>query len=371
MFSGAPRTIETAQTPGLDAALEEVVPGPGVFALHAVEGEPLLGKSALLRRRLKRLLAARERPSRLLNLRHVVQRIEYWPTASRLESSLVLYEAAREYLPRRYIEFLKLRMPAYIRLMLGNPFPRTQITTKLGAPPDVYYGPFRSRLGAEEFEHAFLDLFQLRRCQEELEPSPEHPGCVYGEMAMCLRPCQLVVGMEEYRSEAERVQDFLLTNGRHLMESAEHARDRLSAEMQFEEAARQHKRAQKIAEVLKLRDEMVREASRVNGVAVLPSAEPESITLLFLLGGAWCSPVVFAVPQNAAPTVSLDHRLRDLAAGLAAPQVPARERQEHLAIWTRWYYSSWRDGSWLPFDDLQRLPWRRLVNAISRTAAAT
>ncbi len=186
---------------------------------------------------------------------------------------------------------------------------------------------------------------------------------------MCLRPCQLVVGNPEYRSEADRVADFLVSNGKHLLESAEHARDRLSTELQFEEAARQHKRTQKIAEVLKLRDETAREVSRLNGVAVLPSIVEESITLLFLIGGAWRQPETFAVPQNAQPTVSLDHRLRDLAGRLEAPEVPVRERQEHLALWTRWYFSSWRDGMWLSFDNPQQLPWRRLVNAISRTAS--
>jgi len=369
MFSGEPRTIDVTDAPALDAALESAAPGAGVFVLHAAEGEPFIGRSGLLRRRLKRLLAARERPSRLLNLRQLVRRIEYWPTASRLESSLVLYEVARHYLPRRYLEFLKLRMPAYVRLMLANEWPRTQITTKLGPPPDLYYGPFRTRLGAEDFEHAFLDLFQLRRCQEELEPSADHPGCVYGEMNMCLRPCQLVVSGQEYRSEAARVADFLVSNGRRLLESAEHARERLSTELHFEEAARQHKRAQKIAEVLKLRDDTSGEASKLSGVAILPSVEEESVTLLFLLGGAWRPPETFTVPQNAQPTASLDHRLRELAGRLEPSDLTVRDRQEHLALWTRWYFSSWRDGVWLPFDNPQQLPWRRLVNAISRTAS--
>ncbi len=132
MFSGEPREIEITDAPALDAALEGVVAGAGVFVLHAAEGEPFIGRSGLLRRRLKRLLAARERPSRILNLRNLVRRIEYWPVASRLESSLVLYDVARRYLPRRYLEFLKLRMPAYVRLMVANEWPRTQITTKLG-----------------------------------------------------------------------------------------------------------------------------------------------------------------------------------------------------------------------------------------------
>ena len=370
MFSGEPREIEITDAPALDAALEGVVAGAGVFVLHAAEGEPFIGRSARCCEDVSSACWPRA------NGRPASSTCDTWcggsstgPWLRGSRSSLVLYDVARRYLPRRYLDFLKLRMPAYVRLMVANDgrAPRSRRSSDLA--PDLYYGPFRTRLGAEDFEHAFLDLFQLRRCQEELEPAAEHPGCVYGEMNMCLRPCQLVVGNPEYRSEADRVADFLVSNGKHLLESAEHARDRLSTELQFEEAARQHKRTQKIAEVLKLRDETAREVSRLNGVAVLPSIVEESITLLFLIGGAWRKPETFAVPQNAQPTVSLDHRLRDLAGRLEAPEVPVRERQEHLALWTRWYFSSWRDGMWLSFDNPQQLPWRRLVNAISRTAS--
>ena len=110
-----------------------------------------------------------------------------------------------------------------------------------------------------QFESAFLDLFQLRRCQENLEPSPSHPGCIYGEMGRCLRPCQQAVGAEEYRSEAMRVAEFLRTSGRSLISSASGERERLSADTDFEAAARAHQRVQKIEEVMGWRDEMARD----------------------------------------------------------------------------------------------------------------
>jgi hypothetical protein len=49
-------------------------------------------------------------------------------------------------------------------------------------------------------------------------------------------------------------------------------------------------------------------------------------------------------------------------------QLALRERQEYLALLARWYYSSWRDGEWLPIEDFDSLPYRKLVHAISRVA---
>ena len=68
---------------------------------------------------------------------------------------------------------------------------------------------------------------------------------------MCLRPCQEVVGPAEYRAEVDRVLEFLRTDGRSLVDAIQGSRDRLSEEMMFEEAARQHKRLEKVQEVLK------------------------------------------------------------------------------------------------------------------------
>ena len=122
----------------------------------------------------------------------MVRRIEYELTGSAFESSLLLYEEARRHFPETYLKLLKLRMPPYVKIVLANDYPRSHISTHVTRTGGMYFGPFRSRASAERFESQFLDLFQMRRCQEDLAPAPEHPGCIYGEMGMCLRPCQWV-----------------------------------------------------------------------------------------------------------------------------------------------------------------------------------
>ena len=213
-------TIEVPEDlSGLDEAIAQVPNNPAVFLLWPREGDPYLAKTALLRRRLLRLLKEREKPSRLLNLRHAVRRIEYRLTGSAFESAILMYELARRHFPKTYLDLLNLRMPSYVKLVLTNEFPRSQLTNHLSRAPALYCGPFRSRVSAEKFESQFLDLFQMRRCQEDLRPSPGHPGCIYGEMGMCLRPCQQVVGRDEYLHEVGRVAEFLKTGGHSLLDA--------------------------------------------------------------------------------------------------------------------------------------------------------
>jgi excinuclease UvrABC nuclease subunit len=357
-----------AEASELDAQIAALPDRPAVFLLWPEAGRPFLIRTTVLRRRLNRLLGERARPSRLLNLRGVARRLEYRLVGSTLEASLVYYEFARRHFPDEYRKLTKLRLPPYLKLITGDAFPRTQVTTHFGGQRGVYYGPFRTRANADLFESQFLDFYQLRRCTEALAPSAEHPGCVYGEMNMCLRPCQEVVGVEEYASEAARVTEFLASNGQSLAATIESARDRLSEEMYFEEAAREHKRLEKLNQVLRLRDELARDTRGLNGVAVTQSAEPEAVDLRFVMGGCWQDPLVFPVTESVGKPVSMDQRLRQELTGRLWHDCPQREREEHLALLARWFYASWRDGEWLEFDAPDKLPYRKLVNAIHRVA---
>jgi len=363
----------TAIDPGgdlaaLDAAVEALPNQPAVFVLWPREGRPYLSKTGLLRRRLLRLLKEREKPSRLLNLRHTVTRIEYRLTGSALESSMAHYQQARVHFPESYLDLLKLRMPPYVKIVLSNEFPRSHITTHLTRSGGLYFGPFRSRVAAERFESQFLDLFQMRRCQEDLTPSPEHPGCIYGEMGMCLRPCQQVVGPEEYANETGRVLEFLRTEGHSLLDSISRSRERLSEEMRFEEAARQHKRYEKVVEVLKLRDELAHDLDRLNGVAIARSVATDAVELWLVREGNLLPGRRFGFEVQEGKPVSLDRRLREIFIEAEAPKLASRERQEYLALLARWVYSSWCDGEFIAFESYSDPPYRKLVHAISRVA---
>ncbi len=369
MFAREPEQVELAGAPEQwDLLLNGLPDRPAVFLIET-GGTPYLSRTQLLRRRLRRLLRVDAAPSRLLNLREVARRVNYWLVGSGLEAALVLYDLAVRHFPEDYRVRLKLRPPPFLKIALSNPFPRSQITTRLSAAPALYYGPFPTRAAAENFRNRFLDLFQMRRCEEDLSPSPSHPGCIYGEMNLCLRPCQQVVTQAEYRAEIERVLEFFRTQGQSLLNTLVSARDRLSLECNFEEAARQHRRIVKVEETLRLRGDLAADLERLHGVAITPAAQPGVVLLWFLIGGCWQAPRTLDCRPEAGAGQSLDHRLREIVRELAPVRLPLRRREEHLALLTRWFYSSRREGEWLSFASLEEIPYRRLVRAVSRVAA--
>ena len=187
---------------------------------------------------------------------------------------------------------------------------------------------------------------------------------------MCLRPCQQVVGAAEYATEIGRVAEFLRTDGRSLLDSIGHSRDRLSQEMMFEDAARQHKRFEKVQDVLRLRDELARDVDRLNGVAITRSLAADAVEMWFMRDGNWQEPQRFGFGVQEGVTVSLDRKLRETFGAVSPRRLTLRERQEYLALLARWYYSSRREGEWLGFDSYEDIPYRKLVNAVSRVGGA-
>jgi excinuclease ABC subunit C len=332
-----------------------------VFLIHLRQGQPYMARTTMIRRRLTRLLAPKS-GSRLLDLSAIATRIEIWWTPSRLEQALTFYGLAKAHFPDTYRKIVRLPSPCYLKVLLNNPFPRTMVTSRLSGRESLFFGPFRNRAEAERWEGETLDFFQIRRCEEELAPNPEHPGCIYGEMNQCLRPCQDVVGVTEYGSEVKRLTGFIETQGKTLIEAIAHARDRASEQMEFEEALRQHKRHEKVEALLRLVSEITTDIRHANGVSAIRSGS--GVALHFLLDGVWQAPIELDMKMQAGE--SMDRRLRQLVETLPMPRPTLREREEHLAILSRWFFSSWRDSEWLPFTSRADIPYRKLVRLISR-----
>lgn len=298
----------------------------------------------------------------MIDLSGLAERVEVWTTRARVEQALVYFALAKAHFPETYRKIVRLPSPPYLKVLLNNAFPRTQVTSRLSGRENLFFGPFRNRAEAERWESETLDFFQLRRCEEELVPNPDHPGCIYGEMNQCLRPCQMVVGPTEYATEVARLTGFLESQGETLREAIARARDRASENLEFEEAARQHKRYEKLEALLRGASEITTDVRRLNGVTAVKAGE--GVRLHFLLEGIWQEPVEFDMKMQAGE--SMDRRLRQIVEGLPAVKPTLKEREEHLALLARWFYSSYRDTEWLGFGQREEIPYRKLVRMISR-----
>lgn len=268
--------------------LRDVPELPGVFALlgHHAGDQPYVTRGANLRRRMARLLdppaprgqggegTAVPALSKRLNLRERVARLAWSVTGSEFESLLRLHRTlAQVFGAEEAHRRLRLHTPFFVRLTREAAHPRLYVTNRLSQRASAeLYGPFASRAAAERYCDAVLDLFKLRRCHELLVVSPEHPGCIYGEMKRCMAPCNLGCSAGEYAAEGRAVSQFLETRGESLLSSLSAERAAASEAMNFEQAAAVHTQWEKVKAVAGEADDLVTALLRLRAVVVQPAA---------------------------------------------------------------------------------------------------
>ena len=279
------------------AALGHAPQRPAVFALYgeAANAEPYIGRTPNLRGRLERLLLPSPKHPKRLQLAGRVRGIVYRLTGSDFESLLAQFDLLQEIYGPKALERMHLGAPAFIRYLGGNPYPRITVTNKPSQrEADWAYGPFASRAAAERFAEEALKLFLLRRCTDDLDPNPSHPGCVYSEMKMCLAPCYKGCTDERYGEESAAVRDFLATRGESKLVTLRTERDAASADLEFEKAAALHAQAQKVEAVRALAPELVQPMSKLRALVLQASANPDEVALFLFQDGRLRGPVGFS-----------------------------------------------------------------------------
>jgi excinuclease ABC subunit C len=279
------------------AALAELPQSAAVFALYGAEAnaEPYIGRTPNLRGRLERLLSPSPRHPRRLQLAGRVRRITWRLTGSEFESLFFQFELLEQVYGTKSLERMHLGAPAFIRFLGSNAYPRITVTHRLSQrEADWAFGPFQSRAAAERFADEALKLFLLRRCTDNLDPNPAHPGCVYSEMKMCLAPCYQGCTDERYQEESSAVEDFLSTRGESRLVTLCSQRDEASASLEFESAAALHAQVQRVEAVRALAPELVRPLSQLRAVILQASANLDEVAVFLYDNGRLRGPAAFS-----------------------------------------------------------------------------
>ncbi len=405
------------------AALSQLPATAAVFALHAAEAhaEPYIGRTPNLRARLERLLLPSEKHPRRLQLAGRVRTIRWRATGSEFESLLVQFSLLEAIYGPKALERMHLRAPAFVRFLGGNPYPRITITHRPSQREASWsYGPFPSRAAAERYVDEALKLFLLRRCTDDLDPHPTHPGCVYSEMKMCLAPCYQGCSDERYEQESVAVEQFLASRGDSRLTVLRSQRDEASAALEFESAAQMHAQVQRVEAVRALAPELVRPMSRLRAVILQASAQPDEVAVFLYENGRLRGPAPFSTlgmriqneqsgssslfahphaieplpeppaapgsepvapssePDQPAPAKMprglLEARMEAALAALSQPEqsLTPTLRQGHLALLKRWYYRAEvrRAGEVFFPDEAGHWPVKAMLRGVGRVFVA-
>ena len=169
----------------------------------------------------------------------LIARFEYIITDSELEALVLENNLIKEYSPKYNTLLKDDKTYPYIKVTLGEEYPRILFSREIKKDKSKYFGPYTSPGAVKDTIDLLNKLYQLRTCNRSLprEIGNDRP-CLNYHIKQCLAPCQGYVSKEQYREQVAGAMEFLNGNYAPILRDLESKMTQAAEDMEFEEAAR-------------------------------------------------------------------------------------------------------------------------------------
>lgn len=219
--------------------LKKLPEKPGVYIMHdANDAIIYVGKAVKLRNRVRQYF----RPSHNEGIKKdqmvkQIARFEYIITDSELEALILECNLIKEHRPKYNTMLRDDKTYPYIKVTLGEEFPRVLFCRQIKKDKSKYFGPYTSATAVKDTIDLLHKLYQIRTCNRKLpkDIGKERP-CLNYHIHQCQAPCQGYITKEEYAQNIEHVLEFLNGNYQGILKELEEKMQKASQEMEFEKA---------------------------------------------------------------------------------------------------------------------------------------
>lgn len=222
-----------------DEELKKLPPKPGVYIMHDEKDAIIyVGKAVNLHNRVRsyfRKIVGRG--PQIDKMVTQIARFEYIITDSELEALVLENNLIKEYNPRYNTMLKDDKTYPYIKVTVGEAYPRVLFSREMKKDRSRYFGPFTSAAAVKDTIDLMNKLYMLRTCNKSLpkEAGKDRP-CLNYHIKQCMAPCQGFVSQEEYREQVAQALDFLNGNFNPILKELEGKMQEASENMEFEEA---------------------------------------------------------------------------------------------------------------------------------------
>lgn len=219
--------------------LKKLPAKPGVYIMH--DGNDTIiyvGKAVNLHNRVRSYFRKNiGRGPQIDKMVTQIARFEYIITDSELEALVLENNLIKEYSPRYNTMLKDDKTYPYIKVTLGDAYPRVMLSREMKKDRSRYFGPFTSAAAVKDTIDLINKLYMLRTCNRNLpkEAGKDRP-CLNHHIKQCMAPCQGSISQEEYREKVGHALDFLSGNFNPVLKELERKMKEASENMEFEEA---------------------------------------------------------------------------------------------------------------------------------------
>lgn len=240
--------------------LKKLPKKPGVYIMHDKQDAIIyVGKAVNLHSRVRSYFRENiGRGPQIDKMVSLIARFEYIVTDSELEALVLENNLIKEHLPKYNTLLKDDKTYPYIKVTVGEDYPRILFAREMKKDRARYFGPYTSAAAVKDTIELLNKLYRLRTCSRNLprDIGQDRP-CLNYHIGQCSAPCQGCVSRETYRGQAEQALEFLNGSYGTILKELEGKMKDAAAKMEFEEAARYrdlHASVKSVAQKQKITD---------------------------------------------------------------------------------------------------------------------
>ena len=223
----------------IEEELKKLPDQPGVYIMHDSRDAIIyIGKAVSLRKRVHQYFQpSHDEGIKKAQMVKQIARFEYIVTDSELEALVLECNLIKEHRPKYNTMLRDDKTYPYIRVTLGEDFPRVLFSRQQKKDKSRYFGPYTSAGAVKDTIELVNKIYQLRTRNRNLprDTGKDRP-CLNYHIHQCTAPCQGYITKEAYRERVDAVVEFLNGNYAPVLKSLEEKMNTASANLEFEKA---------------------------------------------------------------------------------------------------------------------------------------
>ena len=219
--------------------LKKLPAKPGVYIMHDEKDAIIyVGKAISLKNRVRQYFqSSRNKGPKIEQMVTRICRFEYIVTDSELEALVLECNLIKEHRPKYNTMLKDDKTYPYIKVTVGEEFPRILFSRTMKKDKSRYFGPYTSAGAVKDTIELMNKLFRLRVCNRNLprDIGLERP-CLNYHIKQCDAPCQGYISREAYREQVDQALEFLNGNYKPILQMLEKQMMEASEALDFERA---------------------------------------------------------------------------------------------------------------------------------------
>lgn len=223
----------------IEEELKKLPAQPGVYIMHDKKDEIIyVGKAISLKNRVRQYFqSSRNKTAKIEQMVSRIARFEYIITDSELEALVLECNLIKEHRPRYNTMLKDDKTYPYIKVTVGEEYPRVLFSREMKKDKSKYFGPYTSAGAVKDTIELIQKLYKIRTCNRSLpkDIGKDRP-CLNYHIKQCDAPCQGYINREEYAQNISQVLEFLGGHYDKVLKSLEEKMMQASEELDFEKA---------------------------------------------------------------------------------------------------------------------------------------